>query len=304
MPPLPTFSLIVPTKNRTASLGRLLQSLAATASDLRILEIILVVDENDHTSRAFRFDRLFLRQVVVPSGLTMGALNIAGYEASTGQYLMLLNDDVVARTRYWDRRILSCLQRYPDGIVFIHTNDRLFGEQLCTFPIVSRQYGEIAGGICPRGYRRYRIDDHNEDVFSLLWVLGERRTIYLADVVFEHHAAGTEPGGRGYVPDPADLAHDAPLFQALFAERKELALRLKELIAGRATPALRLRWRHKLEKIDDPFALRVPGRHRTESGAGRFHQRLASGLRRLSAGALPLPKQIDFLIKTFLRTMG
>src|SRR5581483_2349361 len=111
---------------------------------------VLVIDADDHTSLAFRFECLYLQQVVVPPGLPMGALNMAGYGASTGRYLMLLNDDVVARTRYWDRRVLSCLRRYPDGIVLVHTNDRLFGEQLCTFPIVSRRYCEIAGGICPR----------------------------------------------------------------------------------------------------------------------------------------------------------
>src|SRR5262249_14419206 len=157
MPQCPTFSLIVPTRERAAQLRRMLDSVAATAADARGIEVVLVIDADDAATQAFVHDRLTLKKVVVPPGLPMGALNMAGYEASSGAYLMLLNDDVIARTRRWDRRVLACLRRFPDGIVLIHTNDHLFGEQLCTFPIVTRTFCELAGGICPRDYLRYRI---------------------------------------------------------------------------------------------------------------------------------------------------
>src|SRR5271165_4387469 len=186
MPARPTFSLLVPTRLRTDRLGRLLHSLARTAADPGAIEVVLVIDADDGDSLAFRFDGLTLKRVVVEPGLPMGTLNMAAYQASAGAYLMLLNDDVIARTPRWDRKVLACLRRFPDGIVLIHTNDRLFQEVLCTFPLVSRAFCELAGGICPQSYQRYRIDDHIEDVFNLLGVLGERRTVYLPDVVFEH----------------------------------------------------------------------------------------------------------------------
>jgi hypothetical protein len=240
------------------------------------------VDEDDPASRAFAFAGLNVKKVSVAPGLPMGALNMAGYEASSGAYLMLLNDDVIARTRRWDRRVLARLRRFPDGIVLVHTNDRLFGEQLCAFPIVSRTFCELAGGICPRSYLRYRIDDHIEDIFNLLWVLGECRTVYLADVIFEHLNYVQNEGGRTYVPDEAVLAQDGPLFEELFRERKELALRLMARIIGQATADQVHHWRAILKGIDDPFALRVPERHQVKPSISAAPRRLLAGLRRVS----------------------
>jgi hypothetical protein len=277
----PLLSLIVPTRHGTDRLARLMRSLAATAADPAALEVVLVVDADDSASRAFRFPSLAVQQVVVPPGLSMGSLNMAGYQAASGDYLMLLNDDVIARTRRWDRHVLACLRGYPDGIVLVHVNDLLFGQILCTFPLVSRRYCELAGGICPREYQRYRIDDHIEDVFSLLWVLGERRSVYLADVVFEHFKFAEQSGERRYLLDENVLAQDAPRFEALARERKELALRLKAMIAGPAGPARMQRWRTRLEAITDSFALRVPERHHVESSARKLHRRLAGRLRRM-----------------------
>src|SRR5262245_9468962 len=92
------FSLIVPTRRRPTHLGRMLASLADTVARREAMEVILVIDSDDADSLQVTEDRLAIKHVVVPSGQTMGALNIAGYEASRGRYLMLLNDDVIART--------------------------------------------------------------------------------------------------------------------------------------------------------------------------------------------------------------
>jgi hypothetical protein len=145
---------------------------------------------------------------------------------------MLLNDDVLVRTRDWDRQVLSACKRFADGIVLVHVNDTLFQEGMCTFPIVSRTFCELAGGICPREYQRYRIDDHIENIFNLLGVLEERRIVYLPDVVFEH-CKYTEPlpGQRAYFLDKEIEAFDGPRYDLLFAQRKQTALHLKRHIA-------------------------------------------------------------------------
>jgi hypothetical protein len=191
----------------------------------------------------------------------MGELNVAGFEASVGAFVMLLNDDVVVQTRGWDAVLLRAASRFPDQIVLVHVNDTLMREHLCTFPLLSRRFCEIVGGICPTTYRRYRIDDHIEDIFNLLAALGERRTVYLPDVIFEHRNAAERPGTeRLYEPDPAILAEDAPRFDALFPARKELALRLLEIFEGRIDPALTASREEQLAGITDPFALRTLGR--------------------------------------------
>src|SRR5262249_29358493 len=146
-------------------------------------------------SLTFTFRGLPVRRVVVQPGRTMGTLNSAGYDACAGQYVMLLNDDVVARTPGWDRRIRRCFRAHADGILLVHPNDTVFEDRLCTFPVVSRTYCTLAGGVCPSVYARYRIDDHIEDVFNLLGVLGERRIVYLPGVVFEHLNYVLHPAG-------------------------------------------------------------------------------------------------------------
>lgn len=257
----PTFSLIVPTRGRPAQLRRFLESVAATASRPGHIEVVLVTDEDDGHSGGVSHPRLRIRRVVGPPGRTMGALNRAGYEASRGEYVMLLNDDVVVRTRGWDATVLRCFRRFPDGFALVHVNDTLIRDYLCTFPVLSRRYCELVGGICPAGYRRYRIDDHIEDVFNLLAVLGERRAVYLPDVIFEHLNAVNHPtAGRVYESDPEILARDAPLFESLFPARKELALRVLDAIEGGSAPAITAERRAVLNSISDPFNLRTSGR--------------------------------------------
>ncbi|MBX9579282.1 MAG: glycosyltransferase, partial [Gemmataceae bacterium] len=259
----PTFSLIVPTRGRPAQLRRLLASVAATAARPAEVEVVLVVDDDDPSSHGVRNPDLVVRTISGPPGRTMGTLNAAGYAASTGDHVMLLNDDVVIRTRGWDRVALRQLRRFPDGVALVHVNDTLMRDYLCTFPLVPRRFCILAGGICPTGYASYRIDDHIEDTFNMLAVLGVRRSVYLPDVIFEHQNAVTHPtAGRVYESaDPAALAADAARFDAFSEQRKALTLRLIELIDPAGSPDVATARRARLGAITDPFALRTPDRH-------------------------------------------
>jgi hypothetical protein len=263
-----TISLIVPTRRRVDQLRRLVDSLATTVAHPESIETVLVVDEDDPASREFRHKTLPVKLVVGPPGQTMGTLNSAGYRESVGRYIMLLNDDVIVRTRHWDNKIRAVFAEFPDDIALIHVNDTLIREHLCVFPIVSRRFCELVGGICPCEYVRYRIDDHIEDIFNLLAVLGERRAVYLPDVVFQHLNVVEQPeAGPVYMSDPAILALDGPRFDALFSERKELALRVMDYIDGRRRALVSVQRRRQLDRIRDPFSLRVPGRQQIRCGA-------------------------------------
>ena len=252
----PDISLIVPTRNRPEPLQQFLTSIQRTAKRPERLEIILVVDD-DATCDTTGFPRLKIWQTIGPPGRTMGELNRAGYAASHGQLVMLLNDDVVVRTHGWDRTVLACFKRFPDPVALVHVNDTLIRDYLCTFPILSRAYCELIGGICPAEYERYRIDDHIEDIFNILAFLGVRRTVYLPDVIFEHRNSVTHPtAGAVYESDPEILACDAPRFDAMLPMRKAMALKVLELIGGYDLGECE----GKLEKITDSFALRTEGR--------------------------------------------
>lgn len=215
-------SIIVPTRRRVASLRRLLSSLEATAADRSSYEVVLVTDDDDPETAAFRHRG---PRTVGPARRTMAELNLAGVAASRGKFVMLLNDDAIARTPGWDRTLLHHARRYADGIVLVHANDTLMRHNLCVFPLLSRGYIDRVG-LCDPLYRRYRIDDHIEDIFLRLAALGERRIVYLPDVVFEHLNAVEVNGVREYHAPHDALALDAVLFDSLAEERQAAAATL------------------------------------------------------------------------------
>jgi GT2 family glycosyltransferase/SAM-dependent methyltransferase len=253
------FSIIIPTRGRPDGLRRVLDSFKATTSHLNSLEIILVIDSDDAVTLELDYDEFAVKRVVVEPGLKMGALNMAGYKSSTAQYVMLLNDDVIVRTPGWDENVLAAFRSFADGIVLVHVNDKIFEDKLCTFPFLSRTYCELAGGICPRDYVRYRIDDHIYNVFNLLSVMGKNRILYLPDMVFEHtNHVRTASGGVEYRPDERIHEIDTTRFQELLPERKQLALKLLAHIDEENTrDKLRIR-QNLLEPIVDSVALRRP----------------------------------------------
>lgn len=221
------FTFLLPTRNRIKGLSALLASIEAMTARLDDLEIILGIDEDDQPSRDFVWEGIKITKVIVAPGLTMGRLNQACYEASSGRYLMAMNDDVLLRTPRWDEKLRLALDAVRDEICLIHVNDLLFGQQLCCFPLVSRSFCEMAGGFCPEEYERYRIDDHIQDVFTLLGSLGHRRILYMPSIVFEHlNYVEGQKGKRLYPLNGEILARDAARFTESLPARKRLAERL------------------------------------------------------------------------------
>lgn len=253
------FSIIVPTRNRTEQLRLFLNSFIDTTDNPDNLEIILVIDDDDMDTVNFHFDGLAIKKVTVKPGLAMGALNMEGFRASRGEYIMLLNDDVIVRTQGWDTRLLKEFKCFPDGVALIHVNDGIFKEKLCTFPLVSRVYTDYASGICPEHYTRYRIDDHIYNVFNLLALAGHRRIVYLPDVVFEHNNYEHEIAGiRVYKPDRNIHESDTRLYEEYFQGRKKLAVKLLEHIESNRHQNIFIDRGRILDQEKDPLTMRDP----------------------------------------------
>lgn len=289
--PQPWLSLIIPTRHNCGQLRRFLDSLLALTDHPADLEIVLVVDEDDQASREFSHPGHDLVRVVCPPGLPMGALNQAGYQASSGRYLMLMNDDVEVRTKGWDLLVRDWLGCFADDMVLIHVNDLTFKEKLCVFPLVSRAFCQLAGGICPTAYRRYRIDDHLYNVFNLLALLGHRRIVYLPDVVFCHRNFSRDLKlRRVYRFDKEVMADDAQRFDTLMPQRKLLARRMAAAIQERAGLERRRLEEARLELVEDGISLRVAGYQRqapADPALAWQAARLGVGLVAPEAGALP-----------------
>lgn len=235
-------SLIAPTRGRVEGMLSFLESVRAHAACPENIEVVMVVDEDDPESQAISFEGLNLVRVVMPAGLNMGALIMAGYRASHGQYIMLANDDVRARTKGWDERALAAFRSFPDDIVLVHVNDMEQKDKLCTFPFVSRKFCELGEGICREEYMRYYIDDHIYDVFELLAKRGHERIVYMPDVVFEHlNVVIDSAGKREYQYNPKIQAQDATLFYELAPTRLDVGTRLAAWIEAQSLEAVERR---------------------------------------------------------------
>lgn len=227
-------SLLVPTRGEPAKLFKFLGSLAQTTADPDQLEVVLCYDAGVERQSAAYPAKIKVVETHMPPGFPMGSLNLACYAASSGLFVMLLNDDVEVQTEGWDQKLLDAMLRFRDGISLIHVNDGVFGEKMCVFPMMSRLCAEIIGGICPSEYWRFGIDDHVTDVFKRLTALGEQRHLYLKDIVFFHENEayeGVDDQGQLRVRlDPAYADQDAATFQAFTSKRQEAAERLLAFI--------------------------------------------------------------------------
>lgn len=254
-----TISIIIPTRGRPDHLRCLLDSFKATTKRPKSMEIVLVMDDDDNDSLKFTYDGFSIKRVVVKPGLNMGALNSAGYRVSRGKYIMLLNDDVVVQTHGWDEKVLETFNTFPDQIVLVHINDKIFGDKLCTFPFLSRRYCDISGSVCPPEYMRYRIDDHIYNIFNLLAILGQRRIVYMPDIVFAHTNRISK--GKGYQRyHPVKYIHkaDTELFNKLLPERKKIALNLMKHIVVHFDCEKTKIWENHLKAVTDSVTIRKP----------------------------------------------
>lgn len=251
------FSFIVPTRNRPEELRRFLTSVRDTTSDLSRLEILLGVDEDDVLSREVKVEGLEVKYVTLQPGQAMGWMNCRIADHATGKYIMLQNDDIVARTPGWDDIIRGYLKRFEDEIVLIHVNDLLFNERLCCFPLISRTYCELVG-LCPEDYKRYRIDDNIFDIFCLLAYLGERRIVYLPEVVFEHINFEVHNGQKAYYLNAPAFQHDATLYAHRWGQRKQDALKLLRFIQQHARRREEEQALRRVATLSDQFLLRRP----------------------------------------------
>ena len=97
----------------------------------------------------------------------------------------LLNDDVIARTPGWDIKIATCFSAFPDEILLVHVNDTVFQIALCTFPIVSRTFCNLAGGHADHTWPRRLAELTRPDVLILDDFAMRELTAQQADDLYE-----------------------------------------------------------------------------------------------------------------------
>lgn len=178
-------SLLLPTRGRPALAARFFRSVVERTRQLNAVEIVLYVDEDDTDSHTLNDENISITKII-GSRVSMGAYNTACLRRSSGDIVILVNDDMIIRTDGWDEQIRTLHAEIEDGIYLAYGNDLYKGKSLCAFPIISRRTCEILGDPFPSEYKGAFIDYHLLDIFKRLQKAGYDRIRYLENVVFEH----------------------------------------------------------------------------------------------------------------------
>jgi hypothetical protein len=216
------------------SVDRLLRSVVSLAREPHFLEVVLTVDRDDVDSQSIGpVPPLQMITIVGSPGRPMGLMNQQCYEASSGRYVMLINDDAVCRVPCWDELIYRTFSGFSDDIALVYGNDMDQGEHVPTFPILSRLACAAMGGICPVSYLNLHIESHIFDVFKQLKRFGHNRIAYLPDLVFEHLHHTLNKSMADATSKKRDPRMDDWLFMALDDDRYRVANELARFIEAK-----------------------------------------------------------------------
>jgi hypothetical protein len=123
----PTFSLLCPSRARPQRFEALLQSVVTTADVPQNVVVELHIDADDPELEAYK--RI---AESAPANVRLSVSNArrpvpqifdAAAKAAKGDILMLCADDLVFRTKGWDRKVVEAFAEYPDGLALLYTND-------------------------------------------------------------------------------------------------------------------------------------------------------------------------------------
>ena len=224
-------SLLLPTRGRPGFVCEFLQSVISTAFDPQFVEVVVTIDQDDVESQAITCPPpLHMVKIVGSPGRPMGLMNQQCYQASSGCYVMLVNDDAVCRTNGWDALIYKTFSRFSDDIALVYGNDMDQGSHVPTFPILSRAACKAMGAICPVSYLNLHIESHIFDVFKQLRWLRHDRIVYLPDLVFEHLHHTLNKSVADQTSKKRDPRGDEWLFIALDDDRYRVANCLARII--------------------------------------------------------------------------
>jgi hypothetical protein len=203
----PVISVVAAVRGRIDLLSTMLESLRATAEHPDRVEVILRCDFDDTAMVAYLGGLARHRFIVGPRLSGYAALPAFANEAarlSTGDLILVVNDDAEFVTWGWDTKLVEAAAAYPDGLFVFGVETA--NAQNFVFPCVSRRFIDTMGEVFDE--RMVYADIWLRDV---LYPFG--RAIRLSDVVIAHHWEGQSADQQHAVRDFATAS-----YQALYAQ--------------------------------------------------------------------------------------
>ena len=216
---------------------RFFQSLVLHTANLVDIEVVLYLDEDDPESHDLRCEEIHLVKIIGPR-MSMGGYNTACLQRSSGEIVILMNDDVLIRTPGWDCVIAGLAGTVRDRVFLAYTNDLHMGKGLGTFPILPREACRVMARPYPDEYQGWFIDLHIFDVFKRLKHMGQDRIFYFPKVIFEHLHPDTGKADNDDTYQSRSRYGDDWAFISLRDLRQATACRLHAAIVGGPLPEL------------------------------------------------------------------
>lgn len=188
-------SILTPTRNRPNNCERFIKSIYSTCSERKNIELLFYIDNDDPALETYRSlhthcqeeykDFATVKFVVgEPISVSKSWNEIA--ELSTGDVMIMGNDDLIYRTDGWDNILEKELEKFRNGefeddIFVAWFDDKINWDRHCAFPIVSRTWYDLLGKFTP-GVFNFGYND--TWIFEVGKMLG--RLHFIPSVVVEH----------------------------------------------------------------------------------------------------------------------
>ena len=236
-----TISILTPSRNRPQRLDTFVRSIYETADKPERIEILNYIDNDDPAINEYKkyedtyvselYELLNFRNLYGPPISVSKSWNEIA-KMSLGDILIMGNDDLIYRTKYWDTTLENELRKYPDNVYCAWFEDKINGPKHCAFPIISRTWYDTVGYFAP-GVFNFGYND--TWVFDIAKKVG--RTHFIKDVVVEHmhfskqKAEFDDTYARNRTQEKGNLyTKDKVIFEETDKLRQEDADKLKDII--------------------------------------------------------------------------
>lgn len=195
-------TILVPSRGRPQRLYDMIDSARLTAEFPSQIWVEVRADEDDVELDEYRKVCEQLAGYFAPVRLLVGPRITAAKSSNElarrapGEVFAVVADDVLFRTRGWDRMAFDMLRRFPDGL-FVAAANAGDGRVRCNHWFTGRGWVNLFGGVMPEHFEHFCPDEWVEAVATACG-----RYLFLQGVLLEHmHKKLRNKDGARKAPD-------------------------------------------------------------------------------------------------------
>lgn len=229
-------SLLIPTRKRPNNIKRLIESIKDTVIDINDIELCFYIDDDDNESLELINEIANTINTKAIQGTYTGEYRTPTFfmpnelvKICTGPIFFYGADDVVFRTKRWDKKVKESFDNYEDKILLVYAPDGFQSGKVpvATHGFLHKNWVDIIGYLFPSVFNIAYNDTWITEVSELI-----KRRIYIEDMFIEHMhpAAGKAKLDDTYLTKKETDGNETFLYQQLAPKRIEDANKLMEFI--------------------------------------------------------------------------